>query len=70
MEISSNLTKFVILIKEGFDATLPGAGNLVLQVTLYTSLKPRGRTAELPGSRFAGQVMRFTRHALRMFTLR
>jgi hypothetical protein len=40
------------------------SGNLVPQVTLYTSLKLRGRTAELPRSDFNRQVTRFTRHAL------
>ena len=42
----------------------PLSGNLVLQVTLYTSLKLRGRTAELPRSDFNRQVIRFTRHTL------
>jgi hypothetical protein len=46
----------------------PSSGNLVLQVTLYTSLKLRGRTAELPRSDFNRQVIRFTRHALLIFT--
>ena len=48
--------------------TEPLSGNLVLQVTLYTSLKLRGRTAELPRSDFNRQVIRFTRHALLIFT--
>ena len=42
----------------------PLSGNLVLQVTLYTSLKLRGRTTELPRSDFNRQVIRFTRHTL------
>src|SRR5512139_3566540 len=45
----------------------PLSGNLVLQVTPYTSLKLRGRTAELPRSDFNRQVIRFTRHALQAF---
>ena len=40
--------------------------NLVIQITPYTSLKLRGRTAELPRSRFTGQVMRRTRHTERI----
>jgi hypothetical protein len=42
----------------------PLSGNLVLQVTLHTSLKLRGRTVELPRSDSNRQVIRFTRHAL------
>jgi hypothetical protein len=44
----------------------PLSGNLVLQVTPYTSLKLRGRTTELPRSDFNQQVIRFTRHALQV----
>ena len=44
--------------------TEPLSGNLMLQVTLYTSLKLRGRTTELPRSDFNRQVIRFTRHTL------
>jgi hypothetical protein len=44
----------------------PLSGNLMLQVTLYTSLKLRGRTTELPRSDFNRQVMRFTRHTLQV----
>jgi hypothetical protein len=40
----------------------------MLQVTLYTSLKLRGRTAELPRSDFNRQVIRFTRHTLLLCT--
>jgi len=40
------------------------------KVTPYTSRKLRGRTAELPRSDFNRQVMRFTRHTLRLFILR
>ena len=43
------------------------SGNLVLQVTLYTSLKLHGRTAELLRPDFNRQVIRFTRHALQFF---
>ena len=50
--------------------TEPLSGNLVLQVTPYTSLKLRGRTTELPRSDFNRQVIRFTRHALQVFTPR
>ena len=39
-------------------------GNLVLQITLYTSLKLRRQTTELPRSDFNHQVIRFTRHTL------
>ncbi len=42
----------------------PLSGNLMLQVTLYTSLKLRGRTTELPRSDFNRLVIRFTRHTL------
>ena len=42
----------------------PLSENLVLQVTLFTSLKLRGRTTELPRSDFSRQVIRFTRHTL------
>ena len=42
----------------------PLSGNLMLQVTLNTSLKLRGRTTELPPSDFNRQVTRFTRHTL------
>ena len=41
----------------------------MLQVTLNTSLKLRGRTTELPLSDFNQQVIRFTRHTLLIFTL-
>ncbi len=34
----------------------------MLQVTLNTSLKLRGRTTEFPRSDFNRQVIRFTRH--------
>jgi hypothetical protein len=44
--------------------TEPLSGNLMLQVTPYTSLKLRGRTTELPRSDFNRQVIRFTRHTL------
>jgi hypothetical protein len=44
-------------------------GNLVLQVTLYTSLKLRGQTTELPRSDFNRIVIRFTRHTLRIHLL-
>jgi len=44
----------------------PLSGNLVLQVTLYTSLQLRGRTTELPPSDFNRQVIRFTRHTLQV----
>ena len=47
--------------------TEPLSGNLMLQVTLYTSLKLRGRTTELPRSDFNRQVIRFTRHTLLLF---
>jgi hypothetical protein len=46
----------------------PLSGNLVLQITPYTSLKLRGPTAELPRSAFNRQVIRFTRHTLLMFS--
>jgi hypothetical protein len=46
----------------------PLSGNLVLQVTPYTSLKLRGRTVELPRPDFNRQVIRFTRHTLLMFS--
>jgi hypothetical protein len=46
--------------------TEPLSGNLMLQVTPYTSLKLRGRTTELPRSDFNRQVIRFTRHTLRV----
>jgi len=46
--------------------TKPLSRNLVLQVTLYTSLKLRGRTTELPRSDFNRQVIRFTRHTLQV----
>src|SRR5512139_1764378 len=49
--------------------TEPLSGNLVLQVTLYTSLKLRGRTAKLPRSDFNRQVIRFTRHALLIYNI-
>jgi hypothetical protein len=45
----------------------PWSGNLVLPVTLRTSLKLRGRTAELPRSDFNRPVIRFTRHTLLVF---
>jgi hypothetical protein len=48
----------------------PSSGNLALQVTLYTSLKLRGRTAELPRSDFNRQVIRFPRHAVQIFNSR
>jgi hypothetical protein len=38
----------------------------MLQVTLYTSLKLRGRTTELPPSDFNRLVTRFTRHTLQV----
>jgi hypothetical protein len=41
----------------------------MLQVTLYTSLKLRGRTTELPRSDFNRLVIRFTRHTLQVFNL-
>ena len=44
----------------------PLSGNLMLQVTLNTSLKLRGRTTKLPPSDFNRQVIRFTRHTLQM----
>ena len=44
----------------------PLSGNLMLQVTLYTSLQLRGRTTELPRSDFNRQVIRFTRHTLQV----
>ena len=44
--------------------TEPLSGNLMLQVTLNTSLQLRGRTTELPPSDFNRQVIRFTRHTL------
>src|SRR4030042_1231007 len=47
----------------------PLSGNLMLQVTLYTSLKLRGRTTELPRSDFNRQVIRFTRHTLQVSLL-
>ena len=43
----------------------PLLGNLGLWVTPHTSLKLRGRTAELPRSDFNRQVMRFTRHTVK-----
>ena len=49
--------------------TEPLSGNLMLQVTLYTSLKLRGRTTELPRSDFNRLVIRFTRHTLLMFSV-
>ncbi len=45
----------------------PLSGNLMFQVTLYTSFKLRGRTTELPWSDFNRQVIRFTRHILYRF---
>ena len=42
--------------------TEPLSGNLMLQVTPYTSLQLRGRTTELPRSDFNRLVTRFTRH--------
>ena len=54
------------LVAEGLGRKEPLSGNLVLQVTPCTSLKLRGRTAELPRSDFNRQVIRFTRHALLM----
>ena len=48
--------------------TEPLSGNLVLQVTPYTSLKLNGRTAELPRGDFNRRVIRFTRHPLLLFT--
>ena len=42
----------------------PLSENLMLQVTLNTSLQLRGRTTELPRSDFNRQVIRFTRHTL------
>jgi len=41
----------------------------MLQVTLYTSPKLRGRTTELPRSDFNRQVIRFTRHTLQVLNL-
>ena len=38
----------------------------MLQVTPSTSLKQRGRTAELPRPDFNRQVIRFTRHTLQV----
>ena len=49
--------------------TEPLSGNLMLQVTLYTSLKLRGRTTELPRSDFNRLVIRFTRHTLRVLRI-
>jgi hypothetical protein len=43
----------------------PLSGNLVLQVTLYTSLTLRGRTAQLPRPDFNWQVICPTRHTVR-----
>jgi hypothetical protein len=40
------------------------SGNLVLQVTLYTSLMLRGCTTELPRLDFNQQVIRYTRHTI------
>ena len=48
--------------------TEPLSGNLMFQVTLYTSLKLRERTTELPRSDFNRLVIRFTRHTLRVHT--
>ena len=42
------------------------SGNLMLQVTLNTSLKLHGRATELPWSDFNRQVIRFTRHTLQV----
>ena len=42
--------------------TEPLSGNLMLQVTLNTSLQLHGRTTELPSSDFNRLVIRFTRH--------
>jgi hypothetical protein len=42
----------------------PWSGNLVLPVTLGTSLQLRGRTTEFPRSDFNRLVTRFTRHTL------
>ena len=42
----------------------PLSENLMLQVTLNTSLQLRGRTTELPWSDFNRLVIRFTRHTL------
>ena len=50
--------------------TEPLSENLVLQVTLNTSLKLHGRATELPWSDFNRQVIRFTRHTLLIFTPR
>jgi len=44
--------------------TEPLSGNLMLQVTLNTSLQLHGWTTELPSSDFNRQVIRFTRHTL------
>ena len=41
------------------------SGNLMLQVTLYTSLALRGRTAEFPRPDFNWQVMCPTRHTVK-----
>ena len=46
--------------------TEPLSGNSMIQVTLYTSLQLHGRTTELPWSDFNRQVIRFTRHTLRV----
>jgi len=43
----------------------PLSENLVLQVTLYTSPKLRGRTAQFPRPDFNWQVMCHTRHTAR-----
>ena len=42
----------------------PLSGNLVLQVTLNTSLQLHGRTAEFPWPDFDWQVIRSTRHTV------
>jgi hypothetical protein len=47
----------------------PLSGNLVLQVTLYTSLTLRGRTAQLPRPDFNWQVICPTRHTVRSIFL-
>jgi hypothetical protein len=48
----------------------PLSGNLMLQVTPYTSLQLRGRATELPRSDFNRQVTRFTRHTLLLLNSR